>query len=217
MEDLRYALYLGLALAIGLAARETARAVVADRLGDPNPRRWGRLWPSRAMIDPFGTLILPLLILVLWASGASFLPPPFAYAKPLPLDATTLKRPTRDTVLISVAGPIANLVLAIVAATVLRAGAGSAQVLLVAYAFLFANLTMFVFHLMPVPGLDGARMLALVLPIRAREVYRNLDQYLVLFMLLIFFLFAAPLLPIVEALTGAVCDVIAGAEVCAGF
>jgi Zn-dependent protease len=217
MVDLRYALYLAVALAIGLVARESSRAVVADTLGDPTPRRWGRLRPSAAMVDPFGTLILPILLLVLWGSGAAFRPPPFAYAKPLPLDPTYLKKPTRDTVLISVAGPLANLALAILAGIVLRLELDSLEAFLVAEAFLFVNLIMFVFHLMPIPGLDGARMLALVLPVRAREVYRNLDQYLVLFMLVIFFLLGGPLLAIVEGLAGAVCDVVAGADVCLRF
>ena len=217
MLALRYALYLALALVVGLVARETARSLVADKLGDPTPRRWGRLWPSASMVDPFGTLILPALILILWGSAAAFRPPPFAYAKPLPLDPTYLRKPTRDTVLISIAGPAANLALAIVAGFALRLGIESFEMLLVAQAFLFTNLIMFVFHLMPVPGLDGARMLALVLPVHAREIYRNLDQYLVLFMLVIFFLFAGPLLAIVEGLVGAACDVVAGSAACGQF
>ncbi|MEX2275414.1 MAG: site-2 protease family protein [Actinomycetota bacterium] len=212
--EFRYALYLAVALAVGLLARETARALSADRLGDPTPRRWGRLWPSRSMVDPFGTLILPALILVLWGSGAAFRPPPFIYAKPLALDPMYLKKPGRDTVLVSLAGPVANLVIAVIAGFVLGAGlAGDG--LRVGEAFLYANLVLFVFHLMPIPGLDGARMLALVLPPRAREVYRNLDQYLVLFMLLIFFLLGGPVLAIVDGLASALCDVVAGSNVCA--
>jgi Zn-dependent protease len=217
MEDVRYALYLAIALAIGLVARETARAWTADALGDPTPRRWGRLWPSRAHVDPFGTLILPALILVLWASGAAFRPPPFAYAKPLPLDPNALRNPRRDTVVISLAGPAANLAIAVLAGLVLRAGFTSLEPILVTQAFLYVNLVLFVFHLMPVPGLDGARMLALVLPPHPREVFRSLDQYLVLFMLVIFFLLAGPLLAIVDGLAGGVCRVIAGNELFCRF
>jgi Zn-dependent protease len=73
---------------------------------------------------------------------------------------------------------------------------------------------MFVFQLMPVPGLEGAKLLARVLPPRPREVYVNLDQYLVLFMLVIFFLLAAPLLSIVRALASSVCTLLTGANVC---
>jgi Zn-dependent protease len=85
---------------------------------------------------------------------------------------------------------------------------------LIAYAFLIVNVFMFVFQLMPVPGLDGAKLLARVLPPRPREVYVNLDQYLVLFMLVIFFLLAGPLLSIVDALAGAVCGALAGSPIC---
>jgi Zn-dependent protease len=64
--------------------------------------------------------------------------------------------------------------------------------------------------LMPIPGLDGARLLSRVLPPRAAAVYRNLDQYLVLFTLVIFFVLAGPMLAIVNGLTNIVCRAVAG-------
>ena len=204
------ALYVGIALLVGLVAREYARAKTADALGDPNPRRWG--WLSlrpRAWVDPFGSLILPALIVILWAAGQQFVP--FAYAKPLPLDPSSLRRQPRDVVLISVAGPLANLVLAVVAAVALRLGvAEAAQPCQALERFVLANLSLAVFHLMPIPGLDGARLLGLVMPPRPREVYRNLDAYLILFILLIFFLLGGIALGIVQALTNALMDVIVG-------
>jgi Zn-dependent protease len=72
---------------------------------------------------------------------------------------------------------------------------------------------MFVFQLMPVPGLDGSKLLAPVLPPRAREVYVNLDHYLVLFILVIFFLLAGPFLAIVRALAQVVTRLIVGTDV----
>jgi Zn-dependent protease len=83
------------------------------------------------------------------------------------------------------------------------------------YAWLVVNVFMFVFQLMPVPGLDGARILSRFLPPRPREVYMNLDQYLALFILVIFFLLAGPLLSIVKALASGVCRMLAGgAAIC---
>lgn len=210
MANVRFALYLAVGLAIGLVVREYVRALGADKLGDPSPRRWGRLTLNpRSMVDPFGTLLLPGLILILWAAGSAFRPPPFAYAKPVAFDPHHLRHPKRDTVLIAVAGPVANLVLAVFGGLLLRVDV-SREVNLFAYGFLYANVVMAVFHLMPIPGLDGARIVALVLPPRAREVYTNLDHYLPLFMLVIFFLLAAPLLSIVNALADVGCRALAG-------
>lgn len=214
MEDLKLAAFLLLALAQALLLREYVKALVADRLGDPSPRRWGRLTVNpKALADPFGTVILPGLILILWAAGAPFRPPPFAYGKPMPLDPGYLKHRDRDRTIIALAGPGANLATAAVAGVALRVGfTGDSYIL--AWAFLYVNLIMFVFHLMPIPGLDGARILSRFLPPRAREVYANLDQYLVLFMLLVFFLLGGPLLAIVDGLTRGACSLLAGAGTC---
>jgi Zn-dependent protease len=209
------AVYVGVALVIGMLAREYARAYTADRLGDPNPRRWGWLRPDpRVWIDPFGTVILPVLLLILWASGL-FLPP-FAYSKPLPYDPTSLRRYRRDVVLVSIAGPVANLLLAVIGGVLFRVVAGSAsgEVCTFLGVFVLTQLTLTVFHLLPIPGLDGARMLALVMPPRAGEVYRNLDQYLILFVLLIYFVLGGIALTIVEALRDALLNVVVGNASC---
>lgn len=212
--DVLGALYVGVALVIGMLAREYARAHTADGLGDPNPRRWGWLRNPRVWVDPFGTVILPILLLILWAAGLPL--PPFAYAKPLPFDPTSLRRTPRDIVLVSIAGPLANVALAVVGGLVLRAvsGGASGQLCTFIYLFVLTQLTLAVFHLLPVPGLDGARLLALVMPPRAREVYRNLDQYLILFVLVIFFLLGGITLSIVQVVRDALFGVVVGRTTC---
>jgi len=213
VENVKFALYLLVALVPSLVLHEYAHAVAADRLGDPSPRRWGRLTLNpRPLIDPFGSVILPGLILILVASGQGLLPI-FAYAKPMPLDPTYLRNPKRDSLIVVLAGLGANLALAAVAGIALRVGV-SGEAGMFVYAWLVVNVFMFVFQLMPVPGLDGAKLLARVLPPKPREVYVNMDQYLVLFMLVIFFLLAAPLLSIVRALASSVCTLLTGAKVC---
>jgi Zn-dependent protease len=209
-QSLRVAGYLAVSLLIGMIAREYARAFVIAKLGDPTPRLWGRLTPNpKAWFDAFGSGLLPGLILILWASGAGFLPPPFAYGKPVALDRGYLRRGERDVLIASLAGPLVNLLLGALAGLVRQIGLGGEADVAV-NAFVFTNISLFVFHLMPVPGLDGARIIARFLPVRARTVYVNLDQYLVLFILAIVFLLPAPLLSIVNALTDAVCGVVAG-------
>jgi Zn-dependent protease len=208
----RYALYLAVSLLVGMMAREFTRASVASRLGDPTPRLWGRLkWNPRSWFEPFGSGLLPALILVLWAVGSGYLPPPVAYAKPAPIDPNYLRQRTRGVVLTSLAGPAANVVLALPAVMLVRGIGGELQLL--AIAFGFTNLCLAFFHLIPIPGLDGARLVALLLPPRAAEMYRNADAYLALFVLVVLFVFHDPVWAIVYALVNAVFRVLAGGPV----
>jgi Zn-dependent protease len=207
-ESLTVALYLLIAIIPSLALHEYAHAVVADRLGDPSPRRWGRLTlDPRPHIDPFGSLILPGLLLLLVAVGKPALP--FAYAKPMPLEPSYLRHRDRDETLVALAGPLANLAAAMIAALVLRIVSVGEPGRFIR-AVLVMNVILFVFNLMPIPGLDGARIVARFLRGRAREVYENLHQYLPLFMLVIFFIFGAPVIAIVQALAAPICSGLAG-------
>jgi Zn-dependent protease len=209
VDDVRFALYLAIALLPSLILHELAHGYTADRLGDPTPRRWGRLSLNlRMLMDPFGSVILPGLILILVASGQFCLLPIFAYAKPMPMDPTYLRNPSRDSLLVTLAGPVANLVLAAAAGLFTRVLSGELQVF--AFAWVIVNVFMLLFQLVPIPGLDGSRLLIRVLPARARGVYANLDQYLVLFILVVFFVLAAPLLGIVRALGNVLFELLTG-------
>jgi Zn-dependent protease len=214
VENVRFAVYLAVALVPSLVLHEYAHARAADSLGDPSPRRFGRLTLNpRPLIDPFGSVILPGLLLILVAAGYGLTLPVFAYAKPMPFDPTYLRDQKRDSLIIVAAGLGANLALGAVAGILLRIGVVG-EVGRFVYALLYVNVIMFVFQLMPIPGLDGSKLLAPFLAPRPREVYVNLDQYLVLFMLVVFFLLAGPLLFIVKALAGSVCSVLVGSNVC---
>jgi Zn-dependent protease len=206
-------LYLAVSLVVGMIAREYARSFAAVRLGDPTPRLWGRLsWNPRSWFEPFGSGLLPILILVLWAVGSTYLPPPVAYAKPAPIDPNYFRQRTRGVVITSLAGPLANLVIALPAALLARIAISSASVelFLGAAAFAFANLCLAFFHLIPIPGLDGARLVALLLPPRAAELYRNADAYLPLFVLVVLFVLSGPVWAIVYALVNAVLRTVGG-------
>ena len=214
-QSIRFALYLGVAVIPSLVLHEYAHAFLATRLGDPTPKRWGRLTLNpKPLIDPFGSLILPGLALILVASGNGLaILPIFAYAKPMPLDPSYLRHRERDSTLIVLAGLGANLAVAALAGIAMRVGL-SGDALLFAYAVLLVNVFMLVIQLMPVPGLDGARLLMRVLPPKPREVYANLEQYLVLFILVLFFVLAGPFRAIIEALAGVVCRVVSGSDIC---
>ncbi|MGZ8596577.1 MAG: site-2 protease family protein [Actinomycetota bacterium] len=201
---LRLAAFMLVSLAIGMAAREFARAFAAAKLHDPTPRLWGRLTLNpRAWFEPFGSGLVPVLIALLWTVQVLVIPA--AYGKPAPVDPSYLRR-TRDQVFVSLAGPLTNLVLAILAGLVVRVGglpleAGRAPVV-----FAFTNAALLVFHLLPIPGLDGARIVGLLLPPQAREVYRNADKYLPLFVLVALFVFSTLILGFLTTITSAICD-----------
>jgi len=206
---LRLAAYMLASVAIGLAVRELARAWTAAKLGDPTPRLWGRITVRpKQWFEPFGSGFLPVLEALLWS--VQLFVPPAAYAKPAPVDANYLRRQPRDVVLVSLAGPAASLVLTLVAGAFLRAGVAG-EVGLALLAFAYANASLLVFHLLPIPGLDGGRLLSLVLPPHAREVFRNADRYLPLIVLVVVFVFTF-VLQLASLLTGAVCEAATGVD-----
>lgn len=203
----RLAAYMVVSLFIGLALREFARARAAASLGDPTPRLWGRVsLQPKVWFEPFGSGFLPALEALLWTVQAFVMPA--AYAKPAPIDTNYFKRHPRDVILASLAGPIASLALAVVAGLVVRAGVRG-EVGLALTTFAYTNASLLVFHLLPIPGLDGGRLLALLLPPQAREVYRNADRYLPLIVLVVVFVFTF-LLSLASLITGAICDAITG-------
>jgi Zn-dependent protease len=165
----------------------------------------------KPLIDPFGSLILPALALILVAARGELLLPVFAYAKPMPVDPSYFKNPRRDQAYVVLAGLLANIALAIAGGLVIRAGV-TGELGTFALAWLIVNAYMFGFQLMPIPGFDGAKLLAPFLPPRPREVFVNLEQYLVLFVLVIFFILAGPLLSIVNAFANVACNLAAGVD-----
>ncbi len=208
---LRLALYLVASLFVGLALREYGRAWVAARLGDPTPRLWGRITTRpKTWFDPFGSGFVPALIALLWSVQVLMMPA--AYAKPAPIDPTNFRRHPRDVVVASLAGPLTSLAMAVAAGLLIRTGALSGEVLLAVAVLAYANASLFVFHLLPIPGLDGGRLVALLLPPHAREVFRNADRYLALFVLVVLFVLLTVLLTFVVVITGAVCDAATGRD-----
>jgi Zn-dependent protease len=206
---LRLAIAMLASLFVGMTVREYARARAAAALGDPTPRLWGRITlRPKPWFDPFGSGFVPALIALLWSVGSPMIPA--AYAKPAPIDPTYLRRYPRDVILASVAGPAASLAVAIVGGLVVRTVSPQGEALLYVVTFVFTNASLFVFHLLPIPGLDGGRLVAMLLPPHAREVFRNADKYLPLIVLILLFVLFSILLGLVSTLTGAICEAATG-------
>jgi Zn-dependent protease len=222
------------ALIPSLTLHEVSHGFAADRMGDPTPRAMGRLSlnPVRHA-DPFGTVILPGILLLAPLFSRDIGLPVFAYAKPMPFNPANLKEPDRQSMWIALAGPIMNLALAAIGALTLRLLASEAGVFLAEFGdagmlvfreigerfgllpqllgiFVFLNILLAVFNVMPIPPLDGSKVLARFLPERAAQVYRSWEPYGALFILVIFFLFPGPVFGIVFAIVHGLLGVLVG-------
>lgn len=210
LDNVLSVIYFAVALLVALVAHEYAHAWMAVRLGDQTPKLAGRLSLNpKPLVDPFGTLILPAILLlpVLFGGG---LFPVFGYAKPMPLNPWSLRRGERDVTIVAIAGPVINLALAFLFGLLFRVVAGTGPLADLILRCLQVNVILAVIHFVPIPPLDGAQMIARFLPPRAREVFANLDQYGALFILLIFFLLPGPIFAFVDVIGNGVCSLVVG-------
>jgi Zn-dependent protease len=163
---------IGLLLSISL--HEAAHCYVTDKLGDPTPRVMGRLTlDPRAHLDPLGTVLIVL-------TG-------FGWGKAAPYDPYNLKSPVRDTAIIAAAGPLTNILLAVLLAIVSRL-IGCELVGLFAKFLISINFSLALFNLLPVFPLDGGKIMRAILPRESSLEYEatmeRYGQFILLFLIL---------------------------------
>ncbi len=173
-------------LLIAFTVHELAHAVTADYLGDPTPRRMGRITLNPLKhLDPFGTIMLII-------AG-------FGWAKPVMTNPMNMRgNPRTSMAVVAFAGPLSNLVMAGIAAiffrlglidiNVLMSGGGALSFSSLVFQFLYINLALAFFNLLPVPPLDGSRILYAILPAEMVYRLRPLEQYgfMILFLVVFF-------------------------------
>lgn len=169
-------------LLFSLCVHEAAHAFMADRCGDPSARFLGRATLNPlAHIDPMGTVIMPLLMMV---SGIPFL---FGWAKPVPYNPRNLRNQRRDPVLIALAGPLANFCMMITFAIILRIvvvtmgiapNAEAVQgVFMLVISMVMVNMALMMFNLIPVPPLDGSAILYPMLSSNGQRMLESIGPF----------------------------------------
>ncbi len=181
LENLRNSALLFIALVVSITLHEFGHAWMANRRGDPLPRLQGRVTlDPRAHMDKFGTLILPALMIfvpALFGSATMFV---FGWGKPvqISLPSRDPKKRKWDDILITLAGPGVNIILALLAAIAIgiAIGSGSGEQVIQFFAlFMSLNLVLAIFNLIPMPPLDGSHLLFYAVKMR-RETFDRLTK-----------------------------------------
>jgi Zn-dependent protease len=182
-------------LLFAICVRESARAWVADRLGDPTGRMMGRVSLNPIVhIDPLGTILIPLILIIFGMA-------PFGWGKPVPVESRNFKNVVGDDILAALAGPVSNLItafIAVVAIALLLRGSVAGMVPVIGRAdvasplvdlFLRAieiNVILAVFNLIPLPPLDASQVVRHFLSYKSLETYDrfgNIALMIIIFVL----------------------------------
>ena len=185
MQEILYYILIGVVpVLLAITLHEAAHGWVADKLGDPTARKLGRITLNPIKhIDPQGTIFIPLMMIVLskMLLGTLLV---FGWAKPVPVDPRHFKQPLLDMALVALAGPGSNFVMASLWALFISLSAAliSDRSMLEHLVFMgeigiFFNVLLMVLNLLPLPPLDGGRIVAGVLPKQMAIAYLRIEPY----------------------------------------
>ncbi|MDP8265051.1 MAG: site-2 protease family protein [Candidatus Aceula lacicola] len=182
MTDMASFFIIALIFFFSVILHECAHGWVAYRLGDPTAKERGRLTLNPIKhVDFLGTIILPIMLVVVGS------PVILGWAKPVPVNFARLRNPKRDMILVGLSGPMTNIVLAFALSIILRSNIIPVGTFILQMGILI-NLVLAVFNLVPIPPLDGSRLVMGLLPARYAYLYAKLERYgiIIVFLLLYF-------------------------------
>ncbi len=176
---------------MGAILHEYSHGFMADKLGDPTARFEGRLtFNPLKHIDLFGTIILPLILIL--TTGIAF-----GYAKPVPYNPYNLKNPKRDAALVGAAGPLSNLLVAGLLGLVMRFLPFNTFTYVLGIGLL-VNIILAVFNLVPIPPLDGSKVLLAFIPDSWATYWENLERWGIFLVFIFIYYFFSLLMPIIS-------------------
>lgn len=182
------------AFLLAVMIHEIAHGFVAYKLGDPTAKNLGRLSLNPLVhIDLFGSIIFPIVLILINS------PAVFGWAKPVPINFLNLRNKRRDTILVSIAGCLSNFILAVISAYIVRANLFNSYIQGFLIQFVILNLMLGVFNLIPIPPLDGSRIVLALLPPSQMKFYFSIERYgiLIIFILLSIGFFDKIIFPLV--------------------
>ncbi len=199
MPDFQTLLIYIIPLIFAITMHEVSHGWVANLHGDATAKMLGRLTLNPVKhIDPVGTILVPA---ILYFTGSPFL---FGWAKPVPINFNALKSPKRDIIMVAIAGPISNFIMALLwlLVVIFTIDLSNKPLLDMAQFGITINLVLGVFNLLPLPPLDGSKVVSSLLPNRLSYEYDKLEDYglYILFGLLFLGVFEYIIAPIVGAL-----------------